>query len=180
MKIERTYGSGPESVYVYYFPSQADGRTSWPCKIGKTRGDPVKRIKRQQASMWEEPVIGLLAQTDNCSRDEYLVHSVLRDRKLDAFGVEWFDTTPDEVLAVFRDRARGLSLGMQLRMARYERGMTQRHVSDAAGISQTTVSKIELDQSAQLRTVYDCARALGMRIELVKDGDEADPGGASE
>ena len=161
------FGSGSQFIYVYYFPSQAANKYQWPCKIGKTRSNPVKRIKHQHASMQEEPVIGLMIRTNNCDRDEVILHTVLREHKLSTFGDEWFKINPNVVLNAYQYSAEDMTVGMQIRMARYDQNMTQTDLATAAGLRQATISKIENDGDVQLHTICECLRELKMRIILV-------------
>ncbi len=87
MLIEREIGTGPECVYAYYFPSQATA-SSFPHKIGKTKGDPVRRVRAQQASMQEAPVIGTLVRTENAFALEAKLHLYLKDRRISGYGTE--------------------------------------------------------------------------------------------
>lgn len=98
--LEKLGEDGEQSVYLYYFPSDKQG-DRWPCKIGRTSGDPKRRVARQQASMRERPVIGLVIKTDDGTALERSIHLALAAKRLDTFGREWFQTSPAEVKAVF-------------------------------------------------------------------------------
>ena len=169
MEILREIGKGDEFVYVYYFRSQVNDE-AWPCKIGSTRKDPVSRIKEQQASMQEEPVVGLLIHTDNARRDERLIHAILKKEKkqLDTFGKEWFRTRPRYVEKISESVLPELPIGAQLKYLRYERGWTQAQLAEKAGIRQALVSEVETGKTdVKFSTLSVLTRALGLGIKLV-------------
>ncbi len=97
-------GSGEDSVYLYYLPlyrkeAQSKGESVWPCKVGRTRHDPVRRV-RAQTSAPEEPELALTIRTDTPSDMEKAIHAILavRGRHMEhAQGTEWFHTNPSEV-----------------------------------------------------------------------------------
>jgi len=99
------FGSGPEAVYVYYFPAYRDQaaylqRDSWPMKIGMTKGEVSLRIKDQcGTAMPELPIVGMIFRTENAANAERLLHSTLhtRGRHLSGPGKEWFLTSVAEV-----------------------------------------------------------------------------------
>ena len=105
---ERTIGSGENWVYLYYFPSHREtaesrGESVWPCKIGKTDGDPYRRVRQQTQGAWERPTIGILIRTDASLDMERTIHAILTLRgrhEEDAQGTEWFTTCPSEVEAI--------------------------------------------------------------------------------
>lgn len=111
------FGEGPESVYLYYFPSQKEdaqktGQPFWECKVGKADKDAFDRIQRQLkyenvrqkrgVGDTEEPEIPLIFKTYDCRKLERRIHKILKvfDR-----GVpneqEWFYTTPEEVIQIY-------------------------------------------------------------------------------
>ena len=102
---ERSIGSGEGSVYLYYFPlyrevAESKGESVWPCKIGRTEGDPVLRVRSQAATaIPEEPEIALTIRTDAPPDMEKAIHAILtvRGRCKEAPGKEWFITNPREV-----------------------------------------------------------------------------------
>lgn len=81
----------------------------WPCKIGRTDQHPVKRVWQQlNSSSPELPVIALVFQCSYSRLWEAVIHKymTLHNRFLKhGFNQEWFNTNPDEVLAVIRTLA---------------------------------------------------------------------------
>ena|GEM_PF-791404 len=105
--VELGLGSG--AVYLYYLPTyrlhaQDRGETAWPCKIGRTDRDPLERILAQASTaLPERPRIALVIRTFNPSAWESAFHSVLTLRGLkieNSPGMEWFLTSPEEVLSL--------------------------------------------------------------------------------
>lgn len=103
-------GEGESVVYLYYFPTyrsyaESTGKDSYPCKVGRTDGGVDIRINSQvETALPEEPVIGLIIQTDNPIGMEKQVHDLLDIagfRKKDAPGKEWFVTNPDQVKSFY-------------------------------------------------------------------------------
>ena len=93
----RIIGDGDSAVYLYYYPTyrlwaESQGQSFWPCKIGKTEGDPVERINIQAGTaLPEAPEIALSIRTDEPSKLEETVHFILgvrNRRKEDAPGSE--------------------------------------------------------------------------------------------
>jgi hypothetical protein len=102
-------GSGDGKVYLYYFPlyremAESKGESVWPCKIGRTEGDPVLRVRSQAATaIPEEPEIALTIRTDVPPDMEKAIHAILAisGRHIEkAQGREWFRTCPREVEAI--------------------------------------------------------------------------------
>ena len=96
-------GEGPGAVYAYYFESyrrlaEADGRDTWPIKIGMSSLGFRGRIGEQQGTaMPEHPTIAYVFRSSTPGKVERLLHAVLflRNRWLeDVPGSEWFDTNP--------------------------------------------------------------------------------------
>lgn len=166
MLIERTIGQGPESVYAYWFPSQ---RTplSFPHKIGHTKGDPIKRIKEQQASMQEEPIIGTLVRCRDSRALESQLHLAFKHRKLPTFGGEWFDIHPDAVVNAVVAGLPDLSWYDQLRHYRALAGLTQQQLGDSAGLRQASVSRVEAGEDVNVRTILELCRELKLRMTFV-------------
>lgn len=166
MKVLNKIGKGKEYVYIYYFESDRK-EDEYPCKIGKSKKDYIKRIKRQQASMKEEPIIGLLIQTDSCERDERLLHTLLRDKKIETYGIEWFLTNPLKVKNLYeKNYTKKISLGLTIRKHRLEMNMSQIEFSKKAGIRQATLSDIENDNGGTIETLQKIVRALEKEIEI--------------
>jgi len=166
MKIERTVGTGSQTVYVYYFPSmQTDER--WPHKIGRAKIDAIKRIKSQQASMLEEPVIALFFKCDDASIIERIAHHALASRRMVTHGREWFDTNGDEVLSLLQCAPVVLTLGDQFRSERLRQRLSQTELAERANVRQATISKVERGEGDNsLIVLQQIAKALGKTIVL--------------
>ena len=109
---EKTVGSGKQSVYLYYYSAyqrlaELQGEDVWPCKIGKSRNDPISRILLQmRTALPEYPKVGLIIKTDACSLMEGTIQNILKlqgKQKQDAPGTEWFITSPSEVEHVYEN-----------------------------------------------------------------------------
>lgn len=75
------------------------------------------------------------------------------------------------VHGVARDALR--VLGGQIRIARIERGWTQKHLGGVAGASERTVTLIERgDPSVSVGNVFNAAVAAGVPLFQVEDRDE--------
>jgi transcriptional regulator with XRE-family HTH domain len=163
MKAKRTIGTGSESVYVYYFASERRG-DSWPCKIGRAKGDPIKRIRTQQASMQERPVVALVMRTSDSDTLESLIHSSLN--RAPSFGREWFITSPAEVEQIFQGKLTSLvSIGLRIKSLRRSRGFTQKELADKACLLPKSISSIENDGEYLFSTLTKVLDALD--VELV-------------
>ncbi len=109
-KIDSIVGVGEEAVYVYYYPTYkkealAAENDRWLCKIGRTDRLPRIRISEQTTGMPEQPVIGLVINTDDSRAVEVVVKNVLSLRgqwSEDSPGAEWFVTSPDDVLQLIK------------------------------------------------------------------------------
>ena len=165
--IEQIFGDGPESVYLYYFPTQRAGRAHWPCKIGKAKNDPIKRIMQQQASMQEAPHIGLLIKSQCSAYDEMIIHQALRSRKLDTHGKEWFETNPSQALTLFQNAKDDLTLGQQIRLRRIAQRMTQAQLAQTAGLRQATVSAVERGENVEWNSLREILRELRATVRVV-------------
>ncbi len=105
--VDLDVGTGVGAVYLYYLPTyrlhaENRGEKSWPCKIGRTDRDPVNRVLSQAATaLPEKPHIALIVRTSQPLAWESALHGVLTLRGLrieNSPGVEWFLTSPQEVL----------------------------------------------------------------------------------
>jgi len=171
MEIKEILGSGIESVYAYHFPSD-ETDTIWPIKIGRTRGNPIDRIRNQQASMKETPVIGVVWRTANSFWLEKELHVSFCDRKLDTFGNEWYETNYDEIKRACQIQARTgdkivrdpRQLGAALRRFRTQRQMTQSELKDDTGLRQGTLSNLEGGGASKLQTVMSVMAALDLEM----------------
>jgi hypothetical protein len=103
-------GEGDESVYLYYYPAYktialAGGSDKWLCKIGRTDSSANLRISSQSTGMPERPEIGLVYRTNDSRTLESVLHGILSLRNQwseSSSGVEWFDTSVEDVLAIIR------------------------------------------------------------------------------
>jgi hypothetical protein len=100
-------GTGAGAVYLYYLPlyrmrAEERGEPAWPCKIGRTSGDPLSRVFTQASTaLPEKPHVALVLRTADPVIWETALHSVLalRGRRIDASpGAEWFLTCPAEIM----------------------------------------------------------------------------------
>lgn len=93
-------GSGAGALYAYGYRCAPDR-----LKIGITDGDSVQRIAAQiQTSTPDKPVLFIEIRTDTCRALERALHGILeaRGQKVMGGGAEWFKTTRDEVLNIYR------------------------------------------------------------------------------
>jgi hypothetical protein len=96
----RKFGEGLQSVYVYghvFLPDRL--------KIGKSEGDPVRRIASQIATGTPgTPTLYLIFHTDDCHNLEKALHRVLnfRKKKVAGGGNEWFHTNCEELIEIYR------------------------------------------------------------------------------
>lgn len=101
---ETSDAEGKPSVYWYTFPAYQSKIGPYPIKIG--RGvDALARIRMQVTAMPEKPIILGTFEHNDPGNLERALHSVLilrGRRKMDAPGVEWFITTPDEISSLIR------------------------------------------------------------------------------
>lgn len=109
LSAERTIGAGSSAIYVYYFETYRahaanKDASCWPCKIGRSDRDPMLRVLSQASTaLPETPTVALLIYTDDSSKLETALHSILTVRgkkRVEAPGSEWFDTTPEEVMQI--------------------------------------------------------------------------------
>jgi len=73
--------------------------------IGQTDGDTIERIYAQiSASTPDKPSLLLEIKTERPRSLEKAIHAILqrRGRKVAGGGEEWFQTTRDEILAIWR------------------------------------------------------------------------------
>ena len=103
-------GEGDESVYLYYYPAYkaialAGGSDKWLCKIGRTDSSASLRISSQSTGMPERPEIGLVYRTNDSRTLESVLHGILSLRNQwseSSPGVEWFNTSVEDVLTIIR------------------------------------------------------------------------------
>ena len=115
-EAEHIIGDGPECVYVYYYPAYKElaklkGKSSWPCKIGRTAGMVTGRLQSQATGMPEKPRLSIVFNTDNSETWEQILHGMLKvvsqKHIREAPGQEWFDTTPEKILEMIRSLRNG-------------------------------------------------------------------------
>ena len=93
-------GCGDQIVYAYGYRCAPDR-----LKIGQTNVDVVGRVTGQiTTSTPDKPTIFLVLRTDNCRALERTIHGILqlRHRKVIGGGDEWYLTTRDELLEIYR------------------------------------------------------------------------------
>jgi hypothetical protein len=93
-------GEGSSCLYAYGYRCAPDR-----LKIGITQGNAVERIAAQiSTSTPDKPVLFLEIKTDRCRAFEKALHGALeaRGKKISGGGAEWFRTTRDEVLNLYR------------------------------------------------------------------------------
>jgi Meiotically up-regulated gene 113 len=93
-------GEGNGSVYVYGYDCAPDRM-----KIGRTDGDVIGRIVNQiNESTPDRPVLHLVLSTSNPGALERALHGalVLRNRKVDGGGKEWYRTTVAEIVTIYQ------------------------------------------------------------------------------
>lgn len=105
----RVFGVGDFAVYCYYFDSYRrlaiiEGKSIWPCKIGRTDRDPLIRVLSQASTaLPEKPIIDFVIKTSDSSLLESAIHCILKLKNrhiTDSPGSEWFYTSPNEVLEI--------------------------------------------------------------------------------
>ena len=116
-EADRTIGSGEEKVYAWYLPNYKElakerGNSKYRMKIGFTAGSISMRIRNSAGMLPEEPKIGLIFHTDHGSGWERIIHGLLdiKGRRVnDAVGTEWYETSPDELVALVQLQTSWLS-----------------------------------------------------------------------
>jgi hypothetical protein len=93
-------GEGQSVVYAYGYRCAPDR-----LKVGLTTGDTIQRIVAQIGTGTpDKPALLLEIRTHDCSALERAVHAVLEYRggKVVGAGKEWFTTSRDEIIAIYR------------------------------------------------------------------------------
>ena len=93
-------GEGSGFVYAYGYRCAPDR-----LKVGLTETGTKQRIAAQiNTSTPDKPVLYVEIRTNNCRSLERAIHSTLehRGRKVSGGGAEWFKTTPDEIIAIYK------------------------------------------------------------------------------
>ncbi|RKU11649.1 hypothetical protein C6501_12235 [Candidatus Poribacteria bacterium] len=98
-------GKGNEFVYLFYDHYQRyimDDR--WECYIGQT-GDLQKRMYNHARKLRVEPTVALEFKTKDSRHLERQIRHVLKRLgrcRTDKKGISWYDTSPDEVVFVYK------------------------------------------------------------------------------
>ena len=92
-------------IYAFSFPALVSTTTPFPLKIGKTISDVDGRVAVQckGSASFDNPVILGRWQVNRVGPTELAAHNILKARgkwRENVPGVEWFNTTPDEVKAI--------------------------------------------------------------------------------
>ena len=107
------FGVGKNQVYLFYNPrdkheAESKQKDVWACNIGMTTRPVEERIKEQTDQWTVDPVIALIfrhVHKDECQKIESRIHDILKifgRQRNDLKGREWFDTSPDEVLDIYK------------------------------------------------------------------------------
>lgn len=110
LSCDMIIGTGKGAVYVYYYDTHKDhytetGRDVWPCKIGMSFTDPMKRIFSQIGTAspeWPHPA--LIIHTDKPQALETMLHAALKVQGAqieNGPGREWFMTNPEIVRSLY-------------------------------------------------------------------------------
>jgi hypothetical protein len=93
-------GQGAGALYAYGYRCAPDR-----LKIGITESDTLQRIAAQiSTGTPDRPVLVLEIKTTTCRALERALHGVLeaRGKKVTGGGAEWFKTTRDEIVEIYR------------------------------------------------------------------------------
>jgi len=93
-------GEGQDIVYAYGYRCAPDR-----LKVGLTTGNTVQRIVAQiSTGTPDKPALLLEIRTHDCGSLERAIHAVLEHRavKVAGAGKEWFKTSRDEIVAIYR------------------------------------------------------------------------------
>jgi hypothetical protein len=93
-------GEGTAFVYAYGYRCCPDR-----LKVGLTEVDTVQRIAAQIGTGTpDKPVLSVEIKTNNCRALERAIQSILetRGQKIDGAGTEWFRTTREEIMSIYR------------------------------------------------------------------------------
>lgn len=169
MKIERIIGEGPETVYAWYFPSQVRPG-SFPHRVGRTKGDPVARIRNEVSAAQEEPVIGTLIRTSNSRLVEMQIRLYCADRSIQPSDTGWFDVHPNAFANALED-LEYLPWYDQLHLARLREGLTQARLAAFCRLKQKTISQIESGRDVKMSSVTRVCRQLAHRVVIAFSDD---------
>ena len=104
-RLPRFFGEGEESVYLFYdYRDRYIMDDRWACYIGKT-GDFQRRIYNHARNLGVEPTVALELKTKDCSLLEKQIQYFLKGfgrLRMDKKGRSWFDTSPDEVVFIYK------------------------------------------------------------------------------
>jgi hypothetical protein len=93
-------GQGSGTLYAYGYRCAPDR-----LKIGITDNDTIQRIAAQiSTGTPDKPMLLIEIKTNTCRALERAMHGILeaRGRKIIGGGAEWFETTRDEVMEIYR------------------------------------------------------------------------------
>lgn len=92
-------GEGHQAVYVFHL---TEYRGSY--KIGMTARKVEERMAQYRTSLPEPPVLDVVFHCYDARGLEQVFHSVLkfRGKQINLSGAEWFDTSLDEILDIYR------------------------------------------------------------------------------
>lgn len=92
-------------IYAFSFPALVRTDSPFPIKVGKTAGDVETRVAQQckGSASFDNPKILGTWKVKRVGPAELAVHNVLKARgrwRENVPGIEWFDTTVDEVQGI--------------------------------------------------------------------------------
>lgn len=102
-------GTGKEYVYAFHIDAYKKiailmDKDRWPMKIGRSQ-DLDTRMKTHSTALPDAPTVAVVLRTDNAKDLEKAIHSMLKaqGREYDGDGgSEWYETTPDEIVEIYR------------------------------------------------------------------------------
>ena len=99
------FGEGEQSVYLFYdYRERYIMDDRWAFYIGQT-GNLQERIDAHARKNGVDPTVACVFKTDNSVDLEKQIHHSLKEfgrLRTDKTGRSWFDTSPDEVLLVYK------------------------------------------------------------------------------
>jgi hypothetical protein len=98
-------------IYAFSFPALVKGIDPFPIKVGKTLGSVEDRVIQQckGSASFDNPVILGRWQVNRVGPTELAIHNVLKawgKWREDVPGIEWFDTTIEEIESILKFVAR--------------------------------------------------------------------------
>ena len=112
-EYRREFGVGENQVYLFYDPRDKQDAESmlknvWACNIGSTTRPVEERVGEQTDQWTVTPVIALIfrcVHENECREFESRIQNILKifgRQRGDLKGREWFDTSPDEVVDIYK------------------------------------------------------------------------------